>query len=83
MEAGTLQVAGTAIVPQVTHTPTLGWITVGWDGEAVASGTLVKLTVRPLATGEIPVIFAGPVGAVVSRGATVVALQGAATGATQ
>jgi hypothetical protein len=36
------------------------------------------MTVRPRAPGEVPVIFAGPIGAVVSSGATVVALPGAA-----
>ena len=64
--------------PEVTHTAALGWITVGWKDTIVASGTLVRMTVRPKQAGEIPVIFAGPTGQVVSSGATVVALATAA-----
>jgi len=68
---------------QVSHTPAAGWITVGWTGKAVGTGTLVRMTVKPLAPGEIQVIFAGPIGAVVSSAATVVALPGAAGEAPQ
>jgi general secretion pathway protein D len=57
-----------------THTPSLGWITVGWNGTATGIGTLVRLTVRPRQAGEIPLLFAGPAGAVVSTPATVVGL---------
>ncbi len=58
----------------VTHTPMLGWLTLSWTGRATGSGTVVLLTVVPQSLGELPVIFAGPVGEVVSRPATVVAL---------
>jgi len=58
----------------VSHTPALGWITVTWNGRVTGSGTLVRLTVRPRELGELPVIFAGPVGAVSGRPAAVVAL---------
>jgi general secretion pathway protein D len=68
---------------EVTHTPALGWITATWGDTAVGSGTLVRLTVRPLAQGESQVIFAGPIGAAISKGGTVVALPGAAAGAVQ
>lgn len=61
----------------VTHTPALGWLTLSWSGRAVASGTVVRLTVMPQALGELSVIFAGPVGEVVSRPAVVVALPDA------
>lgn len=62
---------------QISHTPAAGWITVSWTGKAVGTGTLVKMTVKPLAPGEIQVIFAGPIGVVVPSAATVVALPGA------
>ncbi len=78
VEGGVLPGSGGQVRVQVTHTPALGWITVGWKDKAVGSGTLVRMTVRPRAPGEVPVIFAGPIGAVVSSGATVVALPGAA-----
>ena len=62
---------------QISHTPVAGWITVSWTGKAVGTGTLVQMTVKPLAPGEIQVIFAGPIGVVVPSAATVVALPGA------
>jgi hypothetical protein len=83
VEAGEVQSARGAVKPQVAHTPALGWITVSWDESAAASATLLRLKVRPRASGEIQVIFAGPVGSAISRGATVVALPAAAAGATQ
>lgn len=83
VEAGEVQGARGAVRPQVAHTPALGWITVSWDDSAVASATLLRLKVRPRASGEIQVIFAGPVGSAVSRGATVVALPVAAAEAMQ
>jgi general secretion pathway protein D len=58
----------------VTHTAALGWLTLTWSGRAVSSGTIVRLTVVPQTTGELAVVFAGPVGEVISRPATVVAL---------
>jgi len=61
----------------------MGWITAAWKDKAVGSGTLVRLTVRPRVQGEIQVIFAGPIGAVISKGATVVALPGVAGEASQ
>ena len=57
-----------------THTPALGWVTLSWSGTAVSSGTALRLTVSPLALGELPVILAGPIGEVVSVPATVVSL---------
>jgi general secretion pathway protein D len=76
VEGGELPGADGHVRVQVSHTPALGWITVSWKDKAVGTGTLVRMTVRPLAQGEIQVIFAGPIGAVVSKGATVVALPG-------
>jgi general secretion pathway protein D len=83
VEAGSVHGTGGPVQAQVTHTPALGWITVSWNEKAVASATLLRLKVRPRLAGEIQVIFAGPIGAVVSRGATVVALPTAAAEATQ
>ena len=57
-----------------THTPALGWVTLSWSGRALSAGTALRLTVSPLAPGELPVILAGPIGEIVSRPATVVAL---------
>jgi len=57
-----------------THTPALGWVTLSWSGRALSSGTALRLTVVPLAAGELPVILAGPIGEIVSRPGTVVAL---------
>jgi general secretion pathway protein D len=60
-----------------THTPALGWVTLTWQGTALTSGTVLRLTVTPLALGELPVILAGPVGDIVSVPGTVVSLPGA------
>ena len=65
--------AGNAHV-SVTQTPALGWISASWSGEATGTGTLMRLTLRPRQVGEIPLLFAGPVGAVAAGEATVVAL---------
>jgi general secretion pathway protein D len=73
---GELGGANGPIKVTVTHTPELGWLTVSWIGLATGSGTLVELTVMPQALGELPVIFAGPIGEIVSRPATVVSLPG-------
>jgi hypothetical protein len=59
---------------KITHTAPVGWIQATWAGEAVGSGTLLNVRVRPRAAGEIPLTFAGPVGAIVGGHATVVAL---------
>ena len=79
------ELPGTAgpVQAEVTHSPALGWITVGWTRTVVGSGTLVRMTVRPRQAGEIQVIFAGPVADVVSQGATVVALAPGVAGAAQ
>ena len=61
----------------------MGWITAAWKDKAVGSGMLVRMTVRPRAQGEIQVIFAGPIGAVISKGGTVVALPEISTGTVQ
>jgi general secretion pathway protein D len=62
-----------------THTPALGWVTLSWSGRAVSSGTALRLTVSPLALGELAVILAGPIGEVVSVPATVVSLPNGPT----
>jgi Icc-related predicted phosphoesterase len=61
----------------VTHTPPLGWLTANWSGQATGSGTLMKLIVRPRQAGELPLVFAGPVGQAVAEPATVVAVPSA------
>jgi len=77
IEGGELETfSGTARVG-VSHTPAVGWVTASWQGTARATGTLLKLTLRPREVGELPVIFAGPVGSAVSRPATVVSLPAA------
>ena len=77
VEGGELPGASGHVRVQVSHTPALGWIAVSWKDRAVGTGTLVRMIVKPREPGEIQVIFAGPIGAVVSKGATVVALPGA------
>jgi general secretion pathway protein D len=74
VDGGDLPNGGRNSRVEVTHTPALGWITTSWDGTATGSGTLLRLAVRPRVAGELPVIFAGPVGAVTSKQAVVVAL---------
>jgi general secretion pathway protein D len=83
VEGGDLPGTNGQVKVAVTHTPALGWITASWKDPAVGSGTLVKMTVKPRSQGEIQVIFAGPIGAVVSKGGTVVALPAAPAGAVQ
>lgn len=78
VEAGHVQTTEGPKAVEVTHTPVLGWITVGFPGTATGSSTLLKLTVQPRTSGELPVIFAGPVGAAVSENATIVAVPLAA-----
>jgi general secretion pathway protein D len=77
-EGGDLPGTNAQVRVEVTHTPALGWITAAWKDKAVGSGTLVRMTVRPRVQGEIQVIFAGPIGAVISKGGTVVALPSGA-----
>jgi len=77
VEGGELPGASGHVRVQVSHTPALGWIAVSWKDRAVGTGTLVRMIVKPREPGEIQIIFAGPIGAVVSKGATVVALPGA------
>jgi general secretion pathway protein D len=60
-----------------THTAALGWVTLSWSGRAVSSGTALRLTVSPLALGELAVVLAGPIGEIVSVPATVVSLPNA------
>jgi len=78
VEGGELPGAGRKVGVEVSHAPALGWITVGWKEKAVGSGTLVRMTVSPRSQGEVQVIFAGPIGAVISKSATVVGLPGTA-----
>lgn len=82
---GDLPTASGNVHVSVTHSPSVGWITVSWDGSATGSGTLMTVSVRPRASGELPIVFAGPVGAaVVAQPATVLGLQGEApAGATE
>ena len=68
VEGGDLPGTNAQVRVEVTHTPALGWITAAWKDKAVGSGTLVRMTVRPRVQGEIQVIFAGPIGAVISKG---------------
>ncbi len=74
IDPGDLAAAGRNTRVEVTHTAALGWITARWDGRATTAGTLMRLTVRPLVAGELPLIFAGPLGEAVGGSATVVAL---------
>lgn len=74
IDGGELATSAGAAQVGVSHTPAVGWVTASWQGTARATGTLLKLTVRPRELGELPVIFAGPVGNAVSRPATVVSL---------
>ncbi len=78
VEGGDLPGTKGPVRAEVSHTAALGWLTVGWKGTVVGSGTLVRMTVRPRQIGEIQVIFAGPVGEVSSQGAIVVALPAGA-----
>lgn len=78
IEGGDLQVDGRSVPIRVTHTPALGWITAGWDGEASSRGTLLRITLRPRVAGELPFIFAGPAGAFIAAPATVLGLPAAA-----
>ncbi len=64
---------------QVTHTPVLGWLTASFKGTATGTATVCKLVVQPKVAGELPLLFAGPLGAVVGQPATVVAVPLAAT----
>jgi len=82
-EGGDLPGTNGQVRVEVTHTPAMGWITAAWKDKAVGSGMLVRMTVRPRAQGEIQVIFAGPIGAVISKGGTVVALPEISTGTVQ
>jgi general secretion pathway protein D len=74
VEGGDLPGGSGNLQVKVTHTPALGWITAWWNGEVSGSGTLLRLRVRPRASGELPVIFAGPQGALVATPATVLGL---------
>jgi general secretion pathway protein D len=77
VEEGDLPVGGRNARVAVTHTPALGWLTASWSGAATGSGTLMKLVVRPRQAGELPLVFAGPVGEAVAEPATVVAVPAA------
>ncbi|OYV89421.1 MAG: hypothetical protein B7Z68_12135, partial [Acidobacteria bacterium 21-70-11] len=80
IEGGVLPGDGGEVQANVSHTPNLGWITVTWNGRVTGSGTLLNIVVRPHEAGELPMIFAGPVGAVVARNGTVVAVPSPAAG---
>jgi hypothetical protein len=75
VEGGELPGTNGHMRAEVSHDPALGWITIGWKGQVVGSGTLVRMTVKPRVAGELPVIFAGPIDSVNSPGATVVAVS--------
>ncbi len=74
VDGGTLPGAHGTIDIKATQTAPLGWVTLTWDGRVTGSGVLATLTVKPLVAGEIPVIFSGPLGAVISEPGTVVSL---------
>ncbi len=74
VEGGELATSSGASQVGVSHTPAVGWVTASWQGTARATGTLLKLTVRPREVGELPVIFAGPAASAVSKPAAVVSL---------
>ncbi len=63
---------------RVTNAQQLGWITADWNGTAAGSATFLTINVRPLASGELSLIFAGPTGAVTAQPATIVALPAVA-----
>ncbi len=73
VEGGVVQGDGGEFQVRVAHSPTLGWITIDLADRLAAPGGLARLTVRPRDAGELPVIFAGPVGALIAHNATVVA----------
>jgi general secretion pathway protein D len=75
-------VSGRAHV-QANNAAALGLVTLTWPGTAIVGGTLAQLKVKPRATGEIQLFFAGPAGAVISRPATIVAVPSLAAGATR
>jgi general secretion pathway protein D len=77
VEGGVLQGSGGEFQVKVGHTPVLGWITVDVSDRVAAAGMLLRLSVRPREPGELPVIFAGPLGALIARNGTVVAAPAA------
>jgi len=77
VEEGDLPVGSRNTRVAVTHTPALGWLTVSWSGGATGAGTLMKLVVRPRQAGELPIVFAGPLGQAAAEPATVVAVPSA------
>lgn len=80
VEGGQLETTSGSVQVGVSHAPAVGWVTASWRGTAHATRTLLTLTVRPREAGELPVIFAGPIGSVASRPAAVVALPAGAAG---
>jgi hypothetical protein len=66
---------------QAANATSLGMITLSWSGTALVGGTLAQLQVKPRMAGEIQLFFAGPVGAVISKPATIVAVPNLAAGA--
>ena len=74
VEEGHVTTADGVKAVTITHTPVLGWITLSFPGTATGTSTLCKLTVRPRTAGELPIIFAGPIGGITSQNATVVAV---------
>ena len=77
LEGGVMPGSDGPVQIKVSHTPNLGWITVNWDGRVTGSGTLLGIAVRPREAGELPIIFAGPVGAIVGHNGMVVAVPAA------
>lgn len=78
VEGGDVAGDGRNLQVQPTHTPALGWISAGWSGQARGSGTLLRVTVRPRQAGELPLIFAGPLGTVSGSGATILGVPSSA-----
>jgi hypothetical protein len=83
VEGGQVQTTEGVQPVRVTHTPVLGWLTAQFSGTAQGTSTLLKLKVQAKQMGELPLIFAGPLGAATSANAIVVAVPLAAPGASQ
>jgi hypothetical protein len=83
VEGGVVRGIGGDFQVNVGHTPALGWITVDLSDVLAAPGTVARLTVRPREAGQLPVIFAGPLGALIGRNGTVIGLPAAAGGVTR
>jgi len=73
VEGGIVTGSGGEFQVNVAHTPALGWITLDLGDRLVQPAAVVRFTVRPREPGELPVIYAGPLGAMIAHNGTVVA----------